>query len=313
MSSSERYRIGAVSRLTGLPVATIRSWERRHSAVSPERGDLANNRRYSDRDVERLRTLRALVKHGESISEIAALSEHALRLRLERHAGPIAREDAPPRVALFHAGLGPLIERHKFTGERWEIVAAAADLPSLRKALPRDRPDVLIADADLMGPPLDQHYEDLVKAIAPRLTVVVYEFAPRRVLERLQGRGARLVRGPTDLPTLEPIVAEALGRVAPSQASPRRSEPAPSPRYSVAQLAQLRALLPTLECECPNHLAGLIESLSAFERYSANCESRSEEERELHRTLREETGRARSIMEAMLDLVCRYDGIEIGP
>ena len=55
-----------------------------------------------------------------------------------------------------------------------------------------------------------------------------------------------------------------------------------SRRYDDGTLSQLAMLSSAVKCECPRHLAELITSLSGFERYSAECESRSPRDAELH-------------------------------
>ena len=72
-----RYPIRAVARLTGLPIDTLRAWERRYGSVTPSR-DL-RGRMYTDADVERLRLLRDAVANGHSIGRIARLDSEMLR------------------------------------------------------------------------------------------------------------------------------------------------------------------------------------------------------------------------------------------
>ena len=74
------YRIGAVSRLTGISTDTLRAWERRYGAVAPPRG--GRSRDYNQADVERLILLRRLVEKGHSIGTIARLPDAELRAML---------------------------------------------------------------------------------------------------------------------------------------------------------------------------------------------------------------------------------------
>lgn len=78
MSEEPKYRVGMVSKLTGLSTHALRMWEKRYGAVVPERTD-AGGRLYSDADVERLRLLHDLVQSGHSIGGIARLSDAELR------------------------------------------------------------------------------------------------------------------------------------------------------------------------------------------------------------------------------------------
>ena len=75
-ASRPRHPIRVVAHRTGLTPATIRAWERRYDAVEPARSE-GGQRLYSDRDIERLNTLRALTDMGRSIGMVAALPEES--------------------------------------------------------------------------------------------------------------------------------------------------------------------------------------------------------------------------------------------
>ena len=96
MSTILRYPIAAVSRLTGLHLDTIRAWERRYAAVTPERGP--RGRVYTDAHVQRLRLLAALVKQGHSIGQVAELPTPGLEELLHRTA-PAAEPAREPETA----------------------------------------------------------------------------------------------------------------------------------------------------------------------------------------------------------------------
>ena len=68
-----RHPIRVVAQRTGLTPATIRAWERRYDAVVPTRSE-GGQRVYSDLDVQRLHTLKALTDAGRGISMVAHLS-----------------------------------------------------------------------------------------------------------------------------------------------------------------------------------------------------------------------------------------------
>jgi DNA-binding transcriptional MerR regulator len=95
------YRIGAVSRLTGIAPHTLRVWERRHGTVTPFRSE-TGARLYSQCDVERLTLIKRLVDGGDAISCVANLSRHVLE---ERARGAELPHDAAgeARPAAFHA------------------------------------------------------------------------------------------------------------------------------------------------------------------------------------------------------------------
>lgn len=67
------HTIKFVANHTGLSQHTIRAWERRYTALSPER-TATNRRLYSAEDVEKLSLLHKAVQAGHSIGQIAGLS-----------------------------------------------------------------------------------------------------------------------------------------------------------------------------------------------------------------------------------------------
>ncbi len=72
------YSISAVAKASGLSVHTIRAWEKRYGATSPERTD-TNRRKYNSDDIERFRLLRQATENGHSIGMIANLSNQELQ------------------------------------------------------------------------------------------------------------------------------------------------------------------------------------------------------------------------------------------
>jgi DNA-binding transcriptional MerR regulator len=77
VSQVGKYRIGTVTRLTGLSADVVRVWERRYGAIRPQRSE-AGTRLYSDADIARLRRLRQAIEKGHSISQAAQLSDDEL-------------------------------------------------------------------------------------------------------------------------------------------------------------------------------------------------------------------------------------------
>jgi DNA-binding transcriptional MerR regulator/methylmalonyl-CoA mutase cobalamin-binding subunit len=97
-----RHPIRVVAQRTGLTAATIRAWERRYRTVSPGRS-AGGQRLYSDQDVKRLTTLKALTDGGRTISVVSTLTDSlAEALLLEdqamvRHT-PTLSEDTDPAL-----------------------------------------------------------------------------------------------------------------------------------------------------------------------------------------------------------------------
>ena len=77
ISGAPKYKIGAVTRLTGLSADVVRVWERRYGAIRPLRSQ-GGSRLYSDADISRLRRLRQAIEKGHSISQVANLPDAEL-------------------------------------------------------------------------------------------------------------------------------------------------------------------------------------------------------------------------------------------
>jgi MerR family transcriptional regulator, light-induced transcriptional regulator len=126
------YPIRAVARLTGLSVDTLRAWERRYSAVVPQRSD--RGRVYSEEDVQRLLRLRQAVDRGHAIGQVANMSDERLRELLSSPAAE--RVDSPPTtlyVEELPAQAEPVLDaiaRFDFTRADRELSRLAALLPT---------------------------------------------------------------------------------------------------------------------------------------------------------------------------------------
>lgn len=105
--SSHTYSIAAVSRLLGVPVPTLRTWERRYGAGAPARSS-GGHRRYTRADVSRLRVFRDALSQGHRPREAAALFSRELRGQgadLVRHfVDRAVHFDAPGMRAALDAG-----------------------------------------------------------------------------------------------------------------------------------------------------------------------------------------------------------------
>ncbi|MCB0341631.1 MAG: MerR family transcriptional regulator [Pseudobdellovibrionaceae bacterium] len=69
--------VNTVSRLANISAHSLRAWERRYNAVTPQRSP-SGRRSYTVKDVERLRILKNLVDHGFTIGRIANLPDSEL-------------------------------------------------------------------------------------------------------------------------------------------------------------------------------------------------------------------------------------------
>ncbi len=124
MAIKNRYRIAAVSRLTGLPADTIRAWERRYRLVEPARDD-AGIRLYSEEDVARLQFAASVVGLGHPIGLVATMTDAELAgILADRRDGDVA--DSRSAISCTLADMLKAI--HNFDVVRAESLLNAAAL-----------------------------------------------------------------------------------------------------------------------------------------------------------------------------------------
>lgn len=327
-----RYRIGSVTDLTGIPPHTLRAWERRYGVTEPVRTD-AGFRLYSEEDVGRLTLIKRLSDLGHAIGSIANLGLPELQERLARaeargwRGGGASRTEASRPaggilpVMLLDASVAAQLREAGGEATGLRIVASATSVEELRRplaALPEEEAVVVLAALRQLGADPAGALRRLLDEPGVASVVVLHDFAPRKLLRRLAATGARLVQGHPGVEGLRRLVREAFER--PSQV---RRPPPPDPGngarppenppriFLEEDLGRLREVESAVDCECPNHLSGIISALVAFEEYALECESRDARDAALHAHLYRETGRARSIMEGALLHLCQEEGIEL--
>ncbi len=314
---AQKFRIGAVSRLTNIPADTIRVWERRYGAVQPERMT-GGSRLYSQQDIARLKMLRELVDRGQAIGSIANLADEALaeRLQLTRAPGLPSRH-TPLKLVVVGSKLGVQIEKEWGVFAKDEIVAIYPSLAALDQQL-SDAPVTTLA---VEYPTLQSESLPEITAALSRLNathcVVVYQFASRERLELFHQSGIETLKAPIELAELRRVCLEWQNLDRSPEASLETFDPSTStnanpPRlFTREQLAQLTMVTSAVRCECPNHLADIILNLEAFETYSLECQNRNADDARLHAFLHRATAKARAMMEDALRQVAAAEHIEV--
>ncbi|MEA3639565.1 MAG: MerR family transcriptional regulator [Lamprobacter sp.] len=319
--SAQTYRIGAVARLTGIPPDTLRVWERRYSVVEPIRS-AAGTRLYSAEDVGRLTLIKRLVDNGDAISHVAPLTLPQLHERSRGlNLAPIPETDLPPcRVAVLGSTLPTLLARQRESGAAFgdgvELVGSFEDEHRFRHAAGDLKIDLLVLERPTIQLDRIAQITELLSESGASQGLVVYGFAPRAAVERLEAQRILAKRAPVDVAELARWCAALHG----SEQSPSPevllegvdlASPIPRRLYDNASLARIATSSPTVRCECPHHLVQLVSSLVAFEQYSRECENRNAEDAALHAFLHAATARARATMEAALARVVEAEGIDI--
>jgi hypothetical protein len=322
-SNTETFRSGVAARLAGIPVETLRVWERRYGVVGP-RLSARGQRLYSAAEVRRLSLIKQLLDQGHPIGSIARLTAEALIAMQTTVSSLGARPGTPsdfdsrkPRIAL----VGPLLTTRRFaeslasgmSGSALTIAAQANSVGEAASALRGSAADLVIIELPTLLEDSPAMVAGLNELCGARRTIILYRFAPSAIVRMLRAAGHVIARAPSD--PLE--MASLCQRLLQPAASPvnaaqtiDRTDPAP-PRFDERALAAFADASSTIYCECPRHLVDLLVDLVSFERYSAACANRSPEDAALHRDLQQTAGQARALLENALLRVADAEGISI--
>ena len=313
-----RFRIGAMSRMTAIPVETLRVWERRHRAVVPTRTE-GGFRLYSQEDLERLQMIKALVDLGETISRVANLSKDELRRRLVEHDRPTPVAMAPDRdrhrVVVVGPGL-PMLLSERPLGDT-ELVGAFASLQALRQAPTPVQADLAVFECPTVTEDTLLEALDVLHAVQASQVTVVYQFGTEAAIRRLDTYRSVPLKGPLSVPQLALALRFTTARLdadeglAPVQRflEAASEEPRP-PRFDTEAIARLIGRASSVQCECPGHMASLVQNLLAFEAYCRQCEHGSPKDAALHAALERATAASRATLENALEYLLRTESLE---
>jgi MerR family transcriptional regulator, light-induced transcriptional regulator len=312
-SVAPTYRSGTAARLAGIPVATLRMWERRYRVVGPQVSP-RGHRHYGAADVDRLALIKALVDLGHPIGTLAHLPVAALReLRAAPGASFASAHSLAPKPSIFRVAIvgEALVAQGKSAPHRapsLQIVATCADRTQAAAMLRGVVADLLAIELPVVREDAVELVDALITALGARRAVVAYRFGTEAALQDLRRRGHAVAHAPIDLAAIESLGLAALG----VPESPMLPLPvAPAPRFDEQTLAQLSQVSTTVRCECPRQIVDLLLNLGAFERYSAECENRSPADADLHRYLSRVAGNARALFEDALVRAVQADGIAL--
>ena len=321
------YKIGAVSKLSGVPVPTLRIWQTRYNAFSPATSQ-GQHRLYSDEDLRKAALLRTLTLQGHGIRLIAGLGHAQLQQLLQTSAdmGRAASQRKPhgnvpvdPLPSIWGVVGHSLAERLQSKALQTSLGAPPmaihqvwADLHEAQNSPLNGALDVLMVSVNSLNEQTAQQILALAHQLGVRRTVVLYGFGQTRALAQLD-RGACLVhRNTLDDATLSDIVQSARPPLeAPVRTWPEAGQPTPPRQYSDAVLQRVANIPSQVLCECPRHVAELIGQLGRFEDYSRDCQSQSTKDRALHAQLNTMAASARALFEDALRMVAEHEGISL--
>ena len=313
------YRIGAVARLTGVNVDTLRIWERRYRVVTPQRSE-GGSRLYCEADIERLVLIKRLVDAGHAIGTVAGLTHEQLKARGAggHDVDAMVARDGPPSIVIVGTTLP-----YKLTAsmnrddvdDEIEIAGTFETLASYEAAANKTKADALVVEVPVVIEETVAQLRRLLLLGFVRRLVAVYDYGKTRSINQLESLGVIALHYPVSWPELTRLFVSELryptviGDVL--QKAIRAREPAPVRRFDDRQLSLISSHSSSIDCECQRHLADLVVSLSRFESYSVECENRSEKDAMLHSYVHIASAHARALLESALGKVVEDRGFSL--
>lgn len=330
------YRSGAAARLSGVPVETLRVWERRYGVTDPTRSE-RGQRQYSFEDVRRLGLIKQLVDAGNSIGAVAHLDLQQLLAMLSAVANlPAAQSQVQVSNGLLRIALVGVMLRQSLINlnpeqSKLSLVQTAFNLKQAPLQLKDVKVDVMVVEQGELTAPEEQIplLSIAQQACQATAVLVLYRFASSDAIRQLRLAGFHVARIPADMLEIDHLcrvamaraltLAEQQGRIGRMKKSPiksgetargKRNNLIPARLLDDDNLMHIAKFATSIHCECPRHLVDLLQMLSSFERYSAQCENRNEDDASLHRDLHHTAAHARSSLEQALVRVAQAEGIQ---
>jgi MerR family transcriptional regulator, light-induced transcriptional regulator len=306
------YGIGTVARLTGVKPDTLRVWERRYGLGASHKS-ASGRRQYTQGDLEHLQLVAALVAGGARIGEIASAGRKTLEALLSNGSRHGARlPDGKPRVVFLGATLCDWLQDH-------QGCLAGADALLLRSgpdAIPAELSeelqgcDVLIVFAPGPSRAAVANALSLQRALAAQRVILTCEFSSQGADDQARDSGLVVLPFPPEPARLafeisrcaaEKVVRQGHGNVG-ELVQPRPRE------FGPRELAAALTLQHALDCECPRHVAQLVESLANFEQYSADCSAENWRDAAVHARVYAFAAQSRWLMERALQALLEEHG-----
>ena len=340
-SPQPSFRSGAVARLSGMPVATLRVWEQRYQAIKPTTAP-SGHRLYSAADVERAGLLRQLTAQGHAISALAGLATELLRGLSSVDADGSAQlsaarpeRSAPLRIVVVGQAMAMRLQRgtaRTYWGKPAEVVGIFDSLNDARMGAVKSEAvatDLLLWQAsDLQADALPE-LKAVQRAWQAHAVAVSYRFSSSVVRNTYVQSGAHIAREPADDDALGAWLATLASRlgdgadVGGTSAKNTAAEawslgalglsesPVPLRRFDDAGLTAFAGLASRVACECPGHVAELLLQISSFEAYSASCSNQSPADADLHAYVHRVAGAARILFESALERIALAEGFAL--
>lgn len=316
------FGIGAVSRLTGIPMDTLRIWERRYGAIKPMRAG-RNRRFYSREDISRLILIKQLVDRGNPVSSVVRLGAEELTQKLSAYTElELKKEftpefevlDRPAKVLILGDALPYQILYWLPSLSNLELLGHKASYAEFESLVLKDEYDLLILEFPTIESAELERIRELGQRAGFARILVVYAFASKTFTQQLSKLAVNSIRAPVSPRQLDEYCHAWMVGVALQNRDFKTlsiDDDVKERRYNGEVLAAIAEYRTTVECECPQHLVDLLSRISAFEQYSLGCENRNEADAALHAELHRYAGRVRTLLEEAMDIMIVAENIQL--
>ena len=318
-----KNKIKVVSKQSGVPTPTLRIWESRYKAFTPDRTP-SGQRIYSDEDLLKATLLRRLTESGQPISAIAALDNSQLKdlvLTLQSSDNSSEALDAGHRsasVVVVGLNLASRLESRRFklsdASTKLLIEEVFVDLETAIHSAPNRIAKVLMIHVNSLHVDTKALIDTLIHQTQPARIIVLYNFGQQQVVEWMKSTGITVRREPiSDLELLDLVESTLLVDARKTASLMPASAVIPARRYSDEGLQAIARISTDVLCECPRHVAEIIGMLCNFEQYSQECLNKSSEDAHLHALLKSVAGSSRAMFERAMESVAAHEGINLNP
>lgn len=171
LSHEPRYRINAVSEMTGLSAPNLRAWERRYGIPNPQRGENAY-RLYSNRDITLLRKMKALCDEGHAPSDAAKIALSVLEAPEEDERILMGLEDAKQAIVRATRDFKPMtiervLNRIGSLGSAWMIYEQALEPALIEVGALWESDERYVAHEHMLSQAIKSHLAQLLQLLQP--------------------------------------------------------------------------------------------------------------------------------------------------
>ena len=298
MNTEQNYRIGLTTQITGIRPETLRAWERRYEVVKPIRTD-AGDRLYTQADIDRLLLIKKLVDNGDAISAVANLNFENLEKRISSCKTAIS---STGKNDLNFILLGKtILDKKSLDSMRLNMIDVIQE-PKNIKSNYHCKIDFILVEIPTVNQGTIHVIQKILNQSKASKLLCAYDFGKESDIATLTTKDTGTISLPLNHSDITEWCSNNFADYLKSTSTDRL--------LTDQDLANIVAAGSTINCECPRHLSDLIHKLSAFEKYSSECEARNSKDAEIHKELEDTAAKSRYLLEEVLIKLTKVEGIK---